>query len=62
MEGWLKNPIFRGGEVGRVPKKKQYMGGNCLKRWREGLGQFPDLRGDLAKKGGSIFEEEGVMP
>ena len=38
------------------------MGGNCLKRWREGLGQFPDLRGDLAKKGGSIFEEEGVMP
>ena len=54
---FTKNPIFSG-EGGSI--KPIYRG--KLPEMGEGLGQFPDLRGDLAKKGGSIFEEEGVMP
>ena len=36
-------------------------GGGCLKR-REEPGQFADLQGRLAKKGGDIFEEGGDTP
>ena len=42
----LRNPISR---EGGSPKKTICKGGNCLKR---GLGQFPDLRGDLKIKKG----------
>ena len=42
---------------GRVTKN-QYIAGISLKG---GLGQFPNLKGGLAKKrGGSVFEREGV--
>ena len=50
----LKSQIFKEG----LPKKTKYRGG-LLKG--EGLGQFADLREGLAKKkGGIVFEREGV--
>ena len=52
MGGSLENSIFR---KGRIAKKKQYIGGNCLKRW---LGQFADGGGGgggAAKKRGGVF-------
>ena len=39
--------------LGWVHKKPIYRKGGCLKMG--GLGQFADLKGDLAKKGGRVF-------
>ena len=47
-----KSVFFGGGGWSRKPNI--WGGGNCLKRG-EGLGQFPDLGGGLAKKMGWCF-------
>ena len=55
----MKNPTFRGvGGGGGGSRKTNIEGGLPKKR---GLGQFADLREDLARKRGGVFEG-GLIP